>query len=438
MRRSFFPLNALPVFIASVTGVISCKPPASEKPVVETTPVSTSRFDNTILVANRPEFKPTAFVDQQLVNPWGIALRPPGAGGHIWTSNAGNASTSLYIGDVNGKPLSQDGLKILSMAAPLISYEDGLINITGQVYNAASDIPGQPVEFFIKGTASDLTSGKPVSIGESSGSAKFVFVTTEGTIHAWRAKTAESMDTAIIVKDFSDHGKDQDKSLPHLAAFTGVAMTTDSFTKDATGRAVTDNRLYVTDFQNKRILTFDNQWDEITNKTPFARPANLPEDFSPYNVQCIGDKLYVVYAVVDLGADEAAVDVPGKGNGHVAIYDRDGHLLRELADKDLLDSPWGVTIAPAGFGDFGGDILLANFGDGSIAAFNSKTGTFHDYLRDNEAKPLNLDGIWGIVFGNGVGLGDAMSLYYTAGPNNEQDGVFGKVTVAKERGVASK
>ncbi|MEO7099201.1 MAG: TIGR03118 family protein [Luteolibacter sp.] len=393
--------------------------------------VNGNHFDNAILVANRPEFKPTAFVDQQLVNPWGLALRPPGAGGHIWTSNAGNASTSLYIGDVNGKPLSQDGLKIVSMAAPLISYEDGLINITGQVYNAASDVPGQPVEFFVKGAASDFTSGKAVPLGEVSGSAKFVFVSTEGTIHGWRAKTAESMDTAIILKDYSDHGKDQDKTLPHLAAFTGVAMTTQSFTTDAAGKPVADNRLYVTDFQNKRILTFNNRWEEITKEVHFQRPAGLREDFSPYNIQWIGDKLYVVYAVVDLGADEAAVDVPGKGNGHVAIYDRDGHLLQELADKDLLDSPWGVVIAPQGFGDFGGDILLANFGDGSIAAFNAKSGAFHDYLRDHDGKLLNLDGIWGMVFGNGVGLGDSMSLYYTAGPNNEQDGVFGKVTVGK-------
>src|SRR5689334_3966340 len=99
-------------------------------------------YDETILVANRKEFHPTAFVDPHLINPWGIALRPPGAGGHIWVSNAGNASTSLYIGDANGKPLFQDGLKLLSIDGPKISFEDGLPNVTGQVYNAASDFAG--------------------------------------------------------------------------------------------------------------------------------------------------------------------------------------------------------------------------------------------------------------------------------------------------------
>ena len=388
-------------------------------------------FEVTVLVANRPEFKPTAFVDPKVINPWGIALRPPGAGGHIWISNAGNATTTLYIGDANGMPLTQDGLKVVTIDGPLISFEDGLTNVTGQVYNAASDVPGQPVEFLVKGPASNLTSGKPVPLGESSGAAKFVFVTTDGTINAWRAKTAESMGSAIIVKDFSQKGKDQDTSLKYLAAYTGVAMTTSSFTTGADGKPVADNRLYVTDFQNNRIQTFNNRWEEITAQVPFARPAGMPEDYSPYNIQWLGDKLCVVYAALDLSADEPAVDAPGKGVGHVAFFDRDGHLLREMSDKDLLNSPWGVVICPKGFGDFGGDLLVANFGDGTIAAFRPETGIFHDYLRDPAGKPLVLDGLWGLTFGNGVSLGDAQSLYYTAGPNNEQDGVLGRIKMAK-------
>lgn len=405
---------ALVLFLAVLAGGYLRKRPANV-------------FEQTILVANRPEFHPTAFVDPRVVNPWGIALRPPGAGGHIWISNAGNATTTTYIGDANGVPLYQDGLKVVTIDGPLISFEDGLTNVTGQVYNAASDVPGQPVEFFVKGPASNLAGDKPVPIGESSGPAKFVFVTTDGTINAWRAKTAESMDSAIIVKDFSRKGRDQDQSLKYLAAFTGVAMTTDAFTKDADGKPVADNRLYVTDFQNKRIQTFNNRWEEITAQVPFARPAGMPEDYSPYNIQWLGDKLCVVYAAIDLSADEAAVDAPGKGVGHVAFFDRDGHLLSEMADKGLLNSPWGVVIAPQGFGDFGGDLLVANFGDGTIAAFHPGTGAFHDYLRDREGKPLVMDGIWGLTFGNGVSLGDAMSLYYTAGPNNEQDGVLGRI-----------
>src|SRR5262245_3588249 len=100
-----------------------------------------------VLVANRPGLAPDALIDPHLLNPWGIALRPPGVGGHIWISNAGNLSTSTFIGDVKGEPLRQDGLKIVYLDSPLISYEDGLANVTGQVYNAASDLPNQPVEF---------------------------------------------------------------------------------------------------------------------------------------------------------------------------------------------------------------------------------------------------------------------------------------------------
>lgn len=390
-----------------------------------------NRFEQTVLVANRAEYKPTAFVDERVINPWGIALRPPGKGGHIWISNAGNASTTLYIGDANGEPLHQDGLKVVPIDGPLYSYEDGLSNVTGQVYNAASDYPGQPVEFPVKGPASDLTSGTPVPLGERSGAAKFVFVTTDGTINAWRAGTAESMDTAVIVKDFSDKGRDQDRRLRLFPAFTGVAMTTDVFRKDAEGKALADNRLYVTDFLHGQIRTFNNRWEEITTEIPFARPSGLPENFNPYNVQCLGDKLCVTYAVLNTEADDPAEDLPGEGNGRIAFFDRNGRLLSTVADSGKLNSPWGVCIAPEGFGEFGGDLLVANFGDGTIAAYRTKTGEFHDYLRDPNGQPIVIEGIWGIVFGNGVSLGDSMSLYFTAGPNVEQDGIFGRLAVAK-------
>src|SRR6185436_11505258 len=185
-------------------------------------------YEQKILVANRPGFAPDALVDPHMIDPWGIALRPPGAGGHFWTSNAGNLSTSTFIGDVPGNPLHQDGLKLVYLKGPKISYEDGLANVTGLVYNAASDFPEQPVEFFVSGAASNLSSGTAAPIGPSSGSAKFVFVTTDGTINAWRATTKDSMDRAVIVKDYSDHGPDQIPTLQYLPAFTGVAMSTEA------------------------------------------------------------------------------------------------------------------------------------------------------------------------------------------------------------------
>ena len=376
------------------------------------------------LVANRPELAPGALVDRHMVNPWGIALRPPGAGGHIWISNAGNLSTSTYIGDVKGLPLRQDGLKIVYLDGPLISYEDGLANVTGQVYNAASDFPGQPLEFPVSGPASNLSSGTPVPIGTVSGAAKFVFVTTDGTINAWRASTAESMDRAVIVKDYSDHGRDQIKGLPFLPAFTGVAMSTSK---------QIGNRLYVTDFQNHTIRVLDNQWRDVTASVPFAVPAGIPANFSPYNIQLLDGRLYVAFAAIDTDAEEPATDVPAPGAGHVAVYDLDGHLVKEMTDAGRLNSPWGLAIAPENFGPFGGALLVANFGDGTIAAFDTATGAFRDYLRDSAGKPIVIDKIWALAFGNGVSLGDADSLYFTAGPNEEQDGIFGRLRVAGSR-----
>lgn len=386
-------------------------------------------FKDTVLVANRAEFKPVAFVDPHLINPWGIALRPPGAGGHIWVSNGGDLSTTTYIGDANGVALYQDGLKLVPIDAPELSVE-GFAVVTGQVYNAASDAPGQPVEFPVSGPASNLSGAKPEPIGVTSGAAKFVFVNTDGGINAWRASTAVSMDKAVIVKDFSAGGPERDLKLPHIPAFTGVAMTTDPCTKDAEGKPVADNRLYVTDFQNRMIRVFDNQWKDITSAITFDRPQDMPEDYSPFNIQWIDGRLYVAYAALDPNAEEPGTDVPDVGAGHIIAYDRDGHILQEFKDLNVLSSPWGLAIAPKGFGEFGGCLLVANFGDGTIAALEVSTGKFKGYLRDAAGKPIAIDGIWGLTFGNGVSLGDALSLYYTAGPNGEQDGIFGRLTVA--------
>jgi uncharacterized protein (TIGR03118 family) len=182
----------------------------------------------------------------------------------------------------------------------------------------------------------------------------------------------------------------------------------------------------------------DNRWNDITASVPFARPAGLPGTYSPYNIQLLKDRLYVAFAEVDVNADEPATDVPGPGVGHVVAYDLAGHLLQEFADTGRLNSPWGLAIAPANFGPFSGALLVANFGDGTIAAFDVKSGAFLDFLHDDTAKPLVIDKIWGLVFGNGVSLGDADSLYYTAGPNDEQDGVFGRVRYAGPDSSASR
>jgi uncharacterized protein (TIGR03118 family) len=373
------------------------------------------------LVASRPGLAPDAIIDEKMINPWGLALRPPGVGGHFWISNAGTISTSTYVGDVRGKPLSQDGLKIVYLDGPRLSLEDGIANVTGQVYNAASDFPGQPVEFPVSGPGSDLTSGKPVPLGRISGAAKFVFVTTDGTINAWRAGTAASMDTAVIVKDYSDRGADWDHTTKYRPAFTGVAMST---------LAKASNRLYVSDFQNNLIRVIDHQWRDITAEVPFARPADMPVEYSPFNIQYLDGRLYVAFAELDADAEEPATDVPAAGVGRIVAYDLNGHIMQDFPDQRGLNSPWGFAIAPQDFGPFSGMLLVGNFGDGTIAAYDLKTGEFRDFLRDTAKEPIVLDGLWGLAFGNGVSLGDTNSLYFAAGPNFEQDGIFGRVRYA--------
>ncbi len=389
-------------------------------------------YDQTILVANDAKYQPTAFVDPYLVNPWGIALRPPGAGGHIWTSNAGTGTTTTYIGDVPGNPLHQDGLKVVPIVSSARDLDpdmppgtDGVAQVTGQVYNSASDFAGQPVEFYVSGPAINYSNNTPY--GVDSGSAKFVFVTQDGTINAWRTKTDPGMLEAVVVKDYST----LDPIASGLIArpgFNGVAMTTDKWTLDAEGNKVADNRLFAADFANGRIMSFDNQWNDITASTPFSRPADLSAAWMPFNVQQLSDgRIYVAWTENAFEIDEPTEEIPGAGR--VVAYDRDGNMLQDYTDAGQLNNPWGMVIAPESFGAFGGDLLVSNFGDGTIAAYDKDTGEALGYLKDADGNDVIIDGIWGLTFGNGFALGDANSLYFTAGPDEERDGVFGKLTV---------
>jgi uncharacterized protein (TIGR03118 family) len=396
-------------------------------------------FVQTNLVANREGFG-AAIIDPNMVDAWGIALRPPGAGGHIWISNAFTGTSSEYIGDVNGQALHQDGLKIVPVETAGFA-DRGTAFVTGQVYNAASDLPGQPVEFAVSGPAHDLTTG--ADLGVVTGAAKFVFVTEDGTINAWRSGTTQSMDTALVMIDYSKTGRfpAYDAANP---VFTGVAMTTHGATVSAGGTATANNFLFAADFRNNHINVFNNQWQDLTTSFSFETPADIAaagEDPSlhlhAYNIQDLDGHLFVTYASFDPNGDEGFEQLDGPGRGRVVEYNEDGTLVREFADGGHLNSPWGMAIAPAGFGKFGGDLLVANFGDGTISAFDLGSGAFVGNLEDAAGAPISIDGIWGLTFGNGVSLGDAGALYFTAGPNGEEDGLFGRVNAVPGVGSLS-
>jgi uncharacterized protein (TIGR03118 family) len=146
-----------------------------------------------------------------------------------------------------------------------------------------------------------------------------------------------------------------------------------------------------------------------------------------YNVLDLGGHLFVTYAKFDVNGDEGQEEIDGPGLGHVVEYNEDGSLVKDFKDEAKLNSPWGMAVAPATFGALANDLLVANFGDNNIVAFDLRTGKFVDYLRDRDGKPLAVEGVWALTFGNGVSLGDAKALYYSAGPNKEFDGVFGRI-----------
>lgn len=384
----------------------------------------------TNLVANKDEYHPQ-IVDEKMLDAWGIALRPPGAGGHIWIANAATGTSSEFIGDVPGQPLHQDGLKLVTLDQPAWT-DHGYAFVTGQVYNAASDLPGQPVEFPVAGAADNLKEAQPQSIaGGFKGSAKFVFVTEDGCINAWSSNTAVAMKTAPVMIDYSKTAK----WMPYRAncVFTGVAMTTFAADSEAFKRAG-GNHLFVADIRNNAIQVFDNQWKDVTGAYHFQTPKTVGT-LHPFNIAWLNGHLFVAYAEFDPDSDEGQEQFAGAGHGHIVEYNEDGTLVKDFyAGHGVLNLPWGLAIAPDDFGPMSNYLLAANFGDGTISAFDLKTGDFVGYLRDPDTKIISIDGLWGIAFGNGYSLGNAESLYFTAGPNTEQDGLFGRLDVNYPRG----
>jgi uncharacterized protein (TIGR03118 family) len=155
---------------------------------------------------------------------------------------------------------------------------------------------------------------------------------------------------------------------------------------------------------------------------------NLPSGYAPFNVLVLGGSIYVTYAVVGPTGD----DVAGAGNGIVDKYNLNGTFVGRLVTGGLLNSPWGMAIAPSGFGDLGGDLLVGNFGDGRIHAYNPNTGAFVETLTDTKGNPLAIDGLWALQFGNGGGAGPTSTLFFTAGPDEESHGLFGALTAVPE------
>jgi uncharacterized protein (TIGR03118 family) len=307
--------------------------------------------------------------DPNLVNGWGIAIS---AASPFWICDGGTGLSTVYTA-------SATAFSISATKAQIPPSSTGANTVcTGIVANSTTGF----------------------LIGPSPGrAASFIFATEGGTLSGW-ANAVDPVNAQMAV-DNSATG----------AVYKGLALVT---TPSA--------QLYAANFKTGTVDVFDGAWKPVTLAAgSFTDPA-IPAGFAPFNIQNLGGKLYVTYAKQ---GPTKVFDAPGVGNGYVDVYDTNGKLLQHLAEKGTLNSPWGVQIAPATFGKFGGALLVGNFGDGLISAFDVNTGAFLGTLQDQAGKNIQIDGLWGLQFGNGGNGGDVNSLYFTAGPQQQRHGLFG-------------
>jgi uncharacterized protein (TIGR03118 family) len=191
----------------------------------------------------------------------------------------------------------------------------------------------------------------------------------------------------------------------------------------AIGANASGNFLYAANFHAGTIDVFDKDFHQVQLAGSFTDP-DIHTGFAPFNIQNLERNLYVTYAKQDADGED---DVAGPANGYVDVFDTDGNLLHRVATRGRLNSPWGLAIAPPPFGAFAGDLLVGNFGDGRINVIDPVSGEFLAQLRGPNNRPITIDGLWGLIVGNGGNGGDADKVYFTAGPDDETHGLFGSL-----------
>jgi uncharacterized protein (TIGR03118 family) len=311
----------------------------------------------------------TSNVDARLVNPWGIAFNPQG---FVWVANNGSSTSTLYDGD---------GVRqTLVVAIP--AGAGGSAKPTGIVFNA--------------------TQAFAVTQGGATAPAVFIFAGESGTVSAWSPTV--NANSAVVVVDRFAEGK----------SYKGLAIA-------SAGGAP---RLYAADFHNGVVDVYDGNFAPVVNAGAFTDPQ-LPAGYAPFGIQAIGSQIVVAYAKQDA---QAADEVAGAGLGAIDVFDTAGNLTaRLIAPGGKLNAPWGLALAPANFGTFSNDLLVGNFGDGRINAFDPATGAWLGALAGGNGTPIAIDGLWGIAFGNGINGQPMNTLFFAAGPNDEADGVYGRI-----------
>ena len=364
----------LPAVVAVTAGLAVATQPALASSAVNS-------FTMTSLVANASPAG-AKLVDKDLVNAWGLAAGP---GTPLWVSDNNSGKATVYSGGVHGSAVTQD----LTVTVP-----GG--NATGQVFN------GDAMAF---------------PVGGKSGAAAAFIVDTDsigatqspGEIAAWNGGAK------FTVED-SPNGGAGGKT-PAGAVFKGLALAT-------TPKAGPE--LFAADVANARIDVFNRNFQPVSTPSEFRDPK-IPAGYAPFNVQNLGGKLYVTYGKQNRSRTDV---VAGAGLGFVDVYTVNGVLLHHLVSHGPLDEPWGLAIAPGGFGPFAGDLLVGNLGNGWINVFNPVTGKYIDWLTTTSGQPVAISGLWGLQVGNS-NFGGASSVVFSAGPRGYGDGVVGILNPAK-------
>jgi uncharacterized protein (TIGR03118 family) len=305
--------------------------------------------------------------DPNLVNGWGLARS---AMSPWWVADNHTNKSSLYTGDGT----------VLALAPTVEGGPTGAVfaGITGNFLVGSTAAP----DVFLP--------------------AAFIFASEDGKIRAWRGGS----EAALVTADLNDG-----------AIYKGLAIA----------QPTAGPLLYAADFHNARVDVFDGGWNDVTPAGSFADP-DLPDGYAPFGIQTIAGRVFVSYAKQDADAED---EVAGQGRGFVDAYDLAGNLIGRVEEHGQLNAPWGLALAPPGFGRFEGDLLVGNFGDGRINAYAEvEPGVFEHRgtLRDAGGGKLAIDGLWALEFGNAGNNGTPDQLFFTAGPDDETHGLFGMIT----------
>jgi uncharacterized protein (TIGR03118 family) len=326
---------------------------------------------NAYLVHNLVSDQPGVadFTDKNLVNVWGV---DDSAAGPFWVSDAGTGLSTLYS--------SNGAVSATVVTVPGTAKATGPAVVTGTIFNGTGGFAVQP--------------GRNPS---------FIFCTADGAVSGW-ASAADATHALLMIDNSASS-----------AVYYGCAVNSRT--------ATTTPLLYVANFRSGAIEVYDTNYKPTTVSGGFTDPS-VPAGYAPFNIQNIGGKLYVLYA--QQSASKGGW-VAGAGLGAVAVFDTNGTLIKHLVTGGPLNAPWGVAIAPANFGAFGGALLVGNFGDGAINAFDATTGSLLGTLADVQGNPIHIPGLWGLIPGNGGSGGDNQAIYFMAGGAQQNHGLMGSI-----------